>query len=389
MQKRIRCIVFLILFCVLGGINLKAQSPFDSLLILSQTETNQIKKCDAYLNYIEKLGSLYNDSAVQLLIVSENDYQKVGNVYGVGRCKSLRAWLIANKGELDVSLKLANEAIVFQSKINDSLGIALTFLRMGVSLFRTNQLNNAEKVFIKSYKYFLTINDTENIDNAISCLGTLYTQQKKYDKAINLYNSLLKMRLVKSQYDFIGDAYYELGESFLNNQQIDSAKYYLLLAHHTFIEKSAYKTAPPKVSIALGRCYFQLKEYNKALIFTEAGIKEADRFKSYELLLSSNQLLHQILAKMGKFKEAYLTQQNYFQLKEHIDSLNKTNESEFVLEHNRKLDDTSETLKLEILRLDAENKLQTFRVVGISIVSTILLFIAAFVIIYQQKNQVK
>ena len=112
MQIQNRFVAFLLVYCALGFQTLMSQNPYANLLLLSKAETNPKNKCDTYIHYLEMLGNLYHDSVVQLVIESEKQYQNVGFVYGLGRCKSLHAWLCLNKEEYDSSLKLGHEALI-------------------------------------------------------------------------------------------------------------------------------------------------------------------------------------------------------------------------------------------------------------------------------------
>lgn len=373
------------LFLLLPFCSLRA-GTLDSLLQVSINEKNPEVKCDYYLKYINKLSGLSRDSAVQMLLKYEDS---CGTQFDFGRyrAQSLRAYFLCFESKYEASLKLLHEALAKQKTIKDESGIAQTMNRLGIVNNQFGRFDLAMRYLALARVEFIRLKDTTRLDMVLNNMGAFLSGQKKDKEAIEYYRQSLAIRLDKKDFYWVAYTYFNLGSSYLNEEIMDSAKYYLELSIVTFENQTATGKVPPMIHLGLANLYGQTNQLAKAHSEVQKGLEASEATGQIELILQGKLLLSNILAEQHKYEQAFDAQREYLELKLSVDS---SNNAQSFAEIEAKYQNTEQALQIEQLstqKLDAENKAQKLTLYTIGAVAMLLLFGAVIGLVWQRRNQ--
>ena len=243
--------------------------------------------------------------------------------------------------------------IEIQEKLKyDTLGLALSFLRLANVQIQLDRNSESEKNFKRSAELFKAINHLRGMDMVYNNLGVLYgTDNPK--KALEFYRHSLEVRKTIPDYDFwVAYSYFNMGNVFLRLDEPDSARFYLYRAKQTF-EEDAKREVPAMVLAGLGEYHFVARDYEQAESFARQALTRARERNHTEIIIEATELLANCLEKQGEFELAYEQLKAYQELQNTYDSLNNAGRIA-ELELNYK---TAKQQK-EIAQLEADNALQ-------------------------------
>lgn len=371
-----------LLFFLLPAGELRAAN-LDSLLMVANQEKDPHKKADRYLEYISKFPAADRDSAITLLKKAEESFDE----YGKGRFISLRAWYILYQAKYEESLHLGHQALAIQRIINDSFGIALTLNRIGLSNMRFKRMKEAERYVTLAHRYFTRLNDSAKMDMTLNNLGVIAFDEENLDKAILYYKQSLALRLARKDFYWVGYAYYNIAESFLKANNLDSAEVYMNKAYDAFYNKTEARVVPAMVSIGMGELYNALGNYPLGYHYVKKGYDDAVKQEHTELILMGKAQLADLLFKLKRYKEAYEMQDEYLEMKSANDSINsaeKVAEVELKFETAEK---EAEIAKLTSQKLEAETAAQKQKLYTLIIAIVFILLSAGVIFILYRRNQ--
>jgi hypothetical protein len=380
------CLAGMLLLCNLA----LAQIPFpmpDSLRVQIEKEESPENRVAKLLTYINSIGSTHLDSAIVLHNALIKMYEEQHFSYGVGRVKSLKAWHLCFSAKYEESLRIAHEALALQKRISDSMGIALTFNRLGIINLQLKRHKDARRYLDQAFGYFMALHDSDRIDMVLNNLGALASEEHKYKEAVLYYKKSLVIRTALKDTYWMAYSYYNIGEVYFKDKQTDSSRYYTPLAYYTFKEKTKKHYVPGMVSLGMGEHYRGLNNYAEAIRYTKEGIEDAEKKDHTEIILEGKQLLSELLFESGKYKEAYETQKEYQQLKTGIDSTNNASQVAEIEEQYKNAEKEAQLTLVTNEKLEAENNAQQFKVYLLVISLAFLVIIFGVVIVWLRKNQ--
>jgi tetratricopeptide (TPR) repeat protein len=382
-------IIIISIFILLTGLQEGVSQPskLDSLLQVVSKEKDPKIKCDKYIAYIAGISSLNRDSAITLLTQAAIDYQKTGFKFGVGRAISQKAWYVLFNSKYEESLKLGHQALAIQKTIQDTAGIGITLNGIAVANMQFKRFKDAERYYLQALKYFEILKDTSKMDMVINNLGVLAFELKSYPTAIKYYRQSLQIRQSKKKLKWVAYSNYNIGATYLNMNQLDSAEYYLLLGNKIFIDNSKSKNAPAMVTIGIAQLYQKKKDYKEALKFAEKGVADAIKADHTEMILEGKGILADVLFNLNRHKEAYEIQAEYLELKKSVDSTNNASTVAEIEERYKNAEKEVEITKLKSQKLEAENKAQSFKIYALAVSIAVLLLSAIVILLWQRRNQ--
>lgn len=355
----------------------------DSLLMVANQEKEPNKKADRFLEYISKFSPSDRDSATALLV----DAEKTFDAYGKGRSMSLRAWYLLYEAKYEESIRLGHMALAMQREIKDSFGIALTLNRIGLANLRFKRMKEAVKYVSVAHRYFTKLNDSAKIDMTLNNLGVIACDDEKLDQAIGYYKQSLAIRQAKKDYYWVGYAYHNIAQVFMKQEAFDSAKYFMNKALDSFKNKTEKGVVPPMVNMGMGELYLALEDYDNAYRYTKEGYTDAIKQEHQELILLGKAQLANLLFKQKKYKEAYLMQEEYLEMKYTNDSLNSAEKvAEMELKYQT-AEKEVEIARLEAMRLEAEKKAQDLQLYILFIAVVFMVLSGVVVFMLYRRNQ--
>lgn len=368
-----------------GGIPEKV----DSLLVLAQKEPTFEKRAAAELEAAVKLASYSVDTCIVLIDSLLNGYELEKNEFAIARAKSLKSWFISYQTRYEEGLKLAHEAMQLQEKaMNDSFGLARTYMRIALLYIHFEKLDECEKYFAKSERIFEEMRDTQGLDMVYNNVGAMNSDRDP-QKAIQYYKRSLSLRKQIKDYEFwVAYSYYNIGSAYLRIPLFDSAYHYLSLAEYTFINE-AHREVPPMVVLGFASYYFDIESYSKALEYCEIGLARAKERNHTEMIIEATHIMAETLNKLGKHAQAYETLKSYEELKNNFDSINNAAQvAELELKYNSaKKEQQIAQLESDKALHESELKQARWTNITISILAILLVLSAIFLFGRHQQKQ--
>ncbi len=263
------------------------------------------------------------------------------------------------KGEIDKSVPYVDKAIEQFQSVKDLDNVNYHLIVKAQFLFRTNQTEKAVECLFKALKYYET-NKKDNLEKlayATSTLAGIYVKQLKYKEAIEFYKKAVsyyeaeesdenaKKSLEATAYSSMASCYQQL-KNFpeavtYNNKALalfrkigDSNNERLILgklgtikldqdqydeAEKIFLDLLKGKMdARSEIhhNVALGRLYYEKKEYAKALPYAERGYNLSIEKKYLDLQEPAANILFKIYKENNDYKKALDVQEFSIRLKD-------------------------------------------------------------------------
>lgn len=383
--QRIHLWIFSVCSFVLLSTDAIAGVP-DSVKVRIEKEATPEKRTDKYLEYANSLARRSVDSALALDNELIQKYEAEHFEYGIGRAKSMKAWHLAFLARYEESLRLSHEVLVLQKRIVDSTGIGSTLNRIGLVNLNFGRHEDARRYLLQALAYFVQLNDSSRMDAALNNLGIVAAEERKDAEAIAYYKKALAIRTAQQDTFWIAYAYYNIAERFLEMTNMDSATFYFLLSHKTFRSTKDHRV-PAMVNLGVGTLYRTLKNYPLAARYTEEALADAIKMNHVEMIIEGKLEKSELLAEMGKYKDAYAIRLEYDSLKMQFDSTNNASRVAEVEGQYKTAENEAQMATLRGEKLEADNNAQQFKLYMLAVAVASLIVIFGIVIVMLRKNQ--
>ena len=283
---------------------------------------------------------------------------------------------------------LVNIALRYFDKREDGLRKAQAWFYKGSVLKDLGKLEEATECYVRARDLTASFDDPLFASLICQTLGRIYREQDIYGKAFDLFREAIHhVTQVPRSKDW-SHAYSELGRTFAERNQLDSARHYFELSlenaelikdlkmqgmamgelgavyriEKNYIKALEFEKKNLALKLELGDTInFSASRFGVAAVFYRMGeldsaklyFKESMRFSNISRLRTTNQALFLIAKKQNKFKEAT----NYIEQYIHYnDSLNNIDRLRAIAEaqekyDNEKLENEKKSLMLEKERL--------------------------------------
>ncbi len=360
-------------------------TAFLFVLVFSLNAQTRIS-VDKTLDSISNISGTSPDEGMNLIDSVIALYQERGNLYGYARSISLKSWFLVYKGQYEESLKLAHQALAEQKKLGtDSLGIGLTYNRIGLANLYFDRDENGLKYIRRALEIFTALKDTSNMDMALNNLGVIHTEAKNYAQALKFFKLVLKLRIPSNDHLWIGYAYENMGMGFRFMNELDSAEIYLSKAKDSFLKLG--NEIPPNLYFEISELYKQKGQLTMAVSSAEKALQQSVQSEHIQLQMSSLKLLSTLHAEKGNYAQAYSFLKQFHSLKESIDSLNS---SEAITEIEEKYENAEKAVEIANLKadkLEADSQIQQSKLLALYAMIALILGIAVFGYLYLKKVQ--
>jgi two-component system NarL family sensor kinase len=185
---------------------------------------------ETYTELKEIGGMAWANSNIGVVLSNQNDLDGAIEHYKLAiqqaDNKSSMAWFNNNLGnsyltkrEYKKALECFKQALQAQTEDkSDGRSLAFTYNSLGMTHFKLGQFSEALLNFQKSLDLRREIHDFNGVSWSLNDIGTVYTQQKKYAKAIDCYNEALKVAIELGSLERIRNCYESLSAVyFLSN----------------------------------------------------------------------------------------------------------------------------------------------------------------------------
>lgn len=320
-------------------------AEIENLIQYSQNMENQV---DILFN----LAKSYKNSNIQKSIIILNKSMVFINKIEDENKKYLY-YLELVKNQLEInnfkkSLEILNKVknsinknekqIVIKQSINNEL-----YKLYGILCLKTNNLGEAEEFFNLSIENSLKSKDSLLITDQLNYLGQIYKIQKKYNKALDMFDISIQLLNRNSEFEKIGDNYLSKAETFFELKDIIKSIANYNIAKDYYL-KTENKNKQADIFINIGFVLFKFADYYKSIAHLKKGISIADEIKNQTIKKTGLNYLHLVYFKAGDFRKAYETLEDYNKINEDI-SINNFNKTISEMQIKLNLDKNSNLQK--------------------------------------------
>ena len=192
--------------------------------------------------------------------------------------KYYKQWRNLSWDKKEKKLKFLQEIDTIAETVDDIVFTANFRIRIAYSFPKNDYFEIAEKYFLKVVnKSELLIDNPKVLEITFEGIGDLYFENKKYDKACDVYNKLLEIVDFK---EFIEEDILQMGIAFVNNSKglfIDKAEELLSVVYKLSDEEMDHFIIT-KAGYWLGLVKYKLEKYKDAKILLQ---KTLIRYKRY------------------------------------------------------------------------------------------------------------
>lgn len=347
-----------------------------------------IKKSVAYRGQF-KLDSSLVFSSKAIALARKNNYTTL-----LGRALMREGITFYKKTDYKTAFKKYNEAIACFEKVKDTSSIASTYANLGslhsqqnkskeamdyffkaidlykkldspkreiISLFNISLISFRQKLYDQSAEYCYKIQEiikknglgnylNTNIENQ---LGNIFYTKGDLDKASYHFERTLQFSKEKKDIRRQVLSLVNLGAIYLDTNQLNKAEKSYTEALKIMNSIEATLAEKSVVYIGLGDTYYKKKQFNKAILYTNKGLKQAKEQKQTEFERDAHKVLSKIYAKSNNFKNAYVHLSNFKQL---ADSLSNTSTAALVKDIETKYETQQKENKILTLENESQQK---------------------------------
>ncbi|CAK7081304.1 MAG: hypothetical protein PARBB_00500 [Parabacteroides distasonis] len=312
---------------------------------------------------------------------------------------------------------LVNVALRYFDKREDGLRKAQAWFYKGAVYRDLSQMEEATTCYVRARDLIGSFDDPLFASLICQTLGGVYRKQKIYDQAFELFREAIHYVTQVTRRDDRSHAYSELGRTFAENKQLDSARYYFecSLENAELIKdlkmqamaigdlgvvyqlEGNYEKAleygkrefalrqlleddrnMPQAKYGLGGVYYSMSKLDSAKICFQEALHTSNLYT----IRGAYKILYIISYKQGLYKEAidYVDQYHHYN-----DSINNMERTRIITEAQGKYDNEKLKNEKKDLLLEKEHLRNTMLLVGI----IILVCVGLIVFTYQHKLWMK
>jgi signal transduction histidine kinase len=348
-----------------------------SLLSMGKAYTVMARYDEGLLVWQEGLKSIYLGGGDHRLLVSF--YSNMGVVHSI-------------KGAYPESLDILFMALKLAESVPSNDPAIATVYNNIASVFLKIPNTPPEKInhyLERGAFHARQANDDKLLSGILANMGTMYVQQRDWDKSKQLFDSALNIAvqkgLVETQYSLL----LSIGELYLSGGKTEPGLRYLERAQKLDPKKvnSYYRTL---ADLRIGEAYAQLKDYNKALRFiqkADTASREAGNLSSLPQIYDSYSRLYK---KMGNHEKALEYYQLYAGMNDSIlkqNSLNYISEMEIKYQSAQK---EKEIVKNKLTISSQQNRISRNNIfIGLALAFVVLLGVISIITVKNSRQRHK
>lgn len=346
---------------------------------------------DKSLEHFNKALNLNKQSKDNIELAK--NYSNIGNIY----------YNLSNYSE---ALNYYQKALRLDEKIGEKAGIAANLGSIGNIHSELTNYKSALEYYERALKLHEETNDRRGVATLLGNIGLVYHDSKEYKKALSNFNKALEL------WQLFGNKFGE-ATNFGNiaNTYTDLFEYTKALDYYKkaleLNEELGNKFGNAAMLGSIGVLYYRLtqdsiisnlretndnikliklkREYHlyKSIVYSEKAVKLAREIGAKDMLMDWLRFLDKANAAKRNFKEAYMYQEQWTEIRDSIYSVEKTKEIA-KLESSKQGEINEREIKLRDLEILRKNNEQFVLFVGLSGVAVVL-----FVIYLQRRKSEK
>ena len=379
------------IFILLWAITIQAgavswTSKVDSLENLIPNEKSDSGKFELYIKIIDDLLNNTPSDAFDYIQKAKNLADQTHDTFQIVRSLTRLSDFYTQMGEYSISLENAYHALDL-SKNNKKLQSLChnRIARIHASLKNFREALEHNRMSMLLYKQ---IGDTTGMIVDFQNMGSSFLDLKQYDSALYYLRMADSLSIVRTgEHDTYAAS--SLGLVFIETKQLDSALYYHRIAYEIdSSQQQQFLMALDEQYISL--TYFKMKKYDLAQKYAFKSIARADSIKAYDIKIDNYEVLYKTYEAEQDFPAALKYCLLFSQTK---DTLRIKNNASLILGLEAKYKVREQENKLEAneaaVTLLEKQKTLLLIIVVISILFLISVFIFAIMVYRRQSSNKK
>ncbi len=409
--------VIIILLCIVGSVPGQIHSVIDSLKTASNNSDTSVKIA-VYNQLGWEYRKMFPDTSIYFLNKSLSLLDKVEDKHLLPETYNFIGVAYWYGGNYLESFDFHTKAKLLALEIGDSLQYAHALNSLGRLYDATAAYDQAIEYYNQALVIFEKINDNIGLAYIYSSLGMFYKSQKNYPKAEEMTQRSLEIRVKEEHWAGVALSYIELSriysvdnKSELAYEMLRKAEQYSKLVNEDLVlkaeintqlaeiyrEKKEFKQALELIQIAkkitenignqnllmkvygeYGDLYFDLKEYDKAILYHNKVVEATSNSAFMEELKNAYFHLAQDYEQKGNLRLSYENFKKYNEIEKIFLSTERTrlaqqHESRIALEKRAKENELLQVEQKKNKELLDEQKLLNLAIIGIAVLTFFLL----------------
>lgn len=310
--------------------------------------------------------------AVQQLQEAINIVEEIDDKQLQGSAFGTMASIYRMQGNYAVALEYYLKTLRLNEQTNNSDGVITNLVNIAGIQHDQNEFDAALETLNKALKKSEEKGDSVRISICYTNIGNVYKQMNN-PEALGYFQKALK---ISKDYDVahnvnnhlnIGSIYTDRGDFANAMKSFDEAL--------TLAQKANLRSSIGEVYVKMGTLYFAQKKYSMAMEYIQKALDIAQKIRYNDLQKDCNQLLSEINATIGNYKDAYAYHVEYKTLYDSIFN-EKTTRKIALLESSYKFEKERQLYELEKSGRELRIKSQQQAILLLVVTSLLILLLS-------------
>ncbi|MDZ7606312.1 MAG: tetratricopeptide repeat protein [Cyclobacteriaceae bacterium] len=269
-----------------------------------------------YFKYKGNYQMALNDLKRSLIICEKNNY-----LVNTAKTYTALGTVYHELGFYDKALDCHSKSLIIKEKLGDRAGIGVSFNNIGLIYYKIDDPHRAIDYYERSIAIKLEFGDTSKCIVPYINLGLAYSAQKMEGRgnrqAILNFKRAIDYSIKYDQQHRLGFAYNGIAQAFINEDNYDTARYYLQLSNNQSI-KNDYRQLESSNYFLLSKLSFQEGDYNQAIQYLNRSQGLLKQLGDKNRIKNNYGLYSEIYAAQNLLDSAYYYQKWFSIMKDSI-----------------------------------------------------------------------
>ncbi len=297
--------IFLFVYpCLLLHTTYAQSSPTDSLYSkIKKLSDNDTLKVQLSLQLARKFWYNKTDSARTVSEHALKIAERLNYERGIASCYNSFGTIYDIQGNHSEAVRLHKKALAIQIQLNDLQGQAQSYNHLGVSARRQAQYPKSIAYYLKSLQIREKLKDLDGIATAYCNMAAIYDEQKNYEKsekynlkALSIFQQIKDVDAEILAYSSLATMYRHWGK--LQESLLYHKKSLAIINPTTDVSQLA------RAYINIGVAYTDLKKYDSALYYQKKALVIEEKRQNNEGIMYASANIAEILLFDKQYQEA-------------------------------------------------------------------------------------
>ncbi|WP_128755176.1 tetratricopeptide repeat protein [Aquimarina sediminis] len=248
---------------------------------------------------------------------------KTGNKEREARINEYIGVVHIEQGDYQKSIEFLYKSLNFYEGIKDKASLSGIYNNMGEAFFLLNDLKKAEESYYKALKIFKELKLQKGIAISYLNLGRILVKEKRYQEAVSYlkqaYDGFYKLGLSRETIQY----YNAMAECMQSQEKFDEAVEWMNKVMEKENELEKFQKIAIESYTRLGTIYFELEEYQKAVIFFQKSLEPSIKMQSRMEIKNNYYWLSKCYEELDEYDKGLFYYKKYTTMNDSIFNINK------------------------------------------------------------------